>query len=218
MPRFLIACLCLLLAPSVSIAADLSMEDRIRSSVVEALGGAVSAGDVALSSTLKVTDCSSRLLAVAQGTRNVEVRCEDEQGWRIFVPVRIEQIATVVVMARAARAGVPISADQVTIQQRDMVSVAGVAFHDPQQVVGKIPRRGLPPGAVLLDSHLAGSVLLKRGDPVTIQASVAGISVRMEGRAMGSATLGGRVNVENVSTRRIVRGHLTAEGVVQVGR
>ncbi|HEY4560699.1 MAG TPA: flagella basal body P-ring formation protein FlgA, partial [Lysobacter sp.] len=57
---------------------------------------------------------------------------------------------------------------------------------------------------------------LKRGDPVVIVSRAGGIEVRMGGRALGNAVPGAVVAVENLASRRIVRGRLVADGVVEV--
>lgn len=204
-----------LLQPAVGGGHDVRVQ--IREAVVAALGGVVKAEDVAIDPALRVAPCRDKLIAAATGPRNVEVQCPGAGGWRIYVPVRVEQISPVVVLLKGARAGEPLLAEQVTLQQRDVAGLRGAGYSDPSQVVGKVPLRGLPPGAILRTADLADQALLKRGDPVTIRVVTGGVSVSMEGRALGGATLGGRVNVENVSSRRIIRGRLTEPGVVQVG-
>jgi flagella basal body P-ring formation protein FlgA len=60
------------------------------------------------------------------------------------------------------------------------------------------------------------AVMVKRGDPVVLRASIGGTEVRMGGRALGQARVGGILNVENDSSHRIIRGRLAADGSVEV--
>ena len=57
---------------------------------------------------------------------------------------------------------------------------------------------------------------LRRGDPVVLVSRTGGVEVRMPGRALGPAQTGGRIGVENVSSRRVLRGRLVAEGLVEL--
>lgn len=61
------------------------------------------------------------------------------------------------------------------------------------------------------------AVIIKRGDPVVLRASLGGgTEVRMGGRALGQARIGGTLNVENDSSHRIIRGRVAADGTVEV--
>ena len=60
------------------------------------------------------------------------------------------------------------------------------------------------------------AVMVKRGDPVVLRASIGGTEVRMGGKALGQARAGGTLNVENDSSHRIIRGRLAADGTVEV--
>lgn len=60
------------------------------------------------------------------------------------------------------------------------------------------------------------AIMVKRGDPVMLRASIGGTEVTMQGRALGQARAGGVVNVENISSHRIIRGRLTDDGAVEV--
>lgn len=63
---------------------------------------------------------------------------------------------------------------------------------------------------------LESAVMVKRGDPVVLRASIGGTEVRMGGKALGQARAGGTLNVENDSSHRIIRGRLAADGTVEV--
>ncbi len=70
-----------------------------------------------------------------------------------------------------------------------------------------------PPDTVAAE---APTVSVKRGDPVVLRASIGGTEVRMGGKALGPATSGGILNVENDSSHRVIRGRLAADGTVEV--
>ena len=66
------------------------------------------------------------------------------------------------------------------------------------------------------EENPALAVMVKRGDPVVLRASLGGTEVRMGGKALGQARAGGILNVENDSSHRIIRGRLAADGTVEV--
>jgi len=74
-----------------------------------------------------------------------------------------------------------------------------------------------PRMAATAEENPASAVMVKRGDPVILRASLGGgTEVRMGGRALGQARVGGTLNVENDSSHRIIRGRLAADGTVEV--
>lgn len=182
-----------------------------------ALGSAGAQVEASVDPALRMPLCGQPLSAVATGPRMAEVRCPDTPGWRLTVPARVRREADVVVLLGPAQAGVPIGAAQLTVQRRDLGGGAVAGFTDPAQVAGHVPRRALPAGAVVLAGDLAdGAGALRRGDPVVIVSRAGGIEVRMGGRALGGATGGAVVAVENAQSKRIIRGRLVAEGIVEV--
>lgn len=189
---------------------------EIRSAAIAALGGGDTQAEVTLDPALRMAPCSQPLQAVASGPKMAQVRCADTPGWRLYVPVRVRREADVVVLATPAAAGVPIAANQLTVQRRDIGAAAGATFSDPAALVGRIPGRALALGVVPTEADLALGAPLRRGDPVVLVSRTGGVEVRMQGRALGPAQAGGRVAVENTSSHRVLRGKVAAEGVVEI--
>lgn len=182
-----------------------------------ALGGGGAQVQASVDAAVRMPACSQPLQGVALGPRMAEVRCPDASGWRLTVPARVRRDADVVVLIAPVQAGATIDAGQLAVQRRDVAGGSGVGMSDPAQVAGHVARRALPAGAVVTAGDLAdGAGALKRGDPVVIVSRAGGIEVRGSGRALGNAVAGAVVAVENVESRRIVRGRLVADGVVEV--
>lgn len=181
------------------------------------LGGNGAQVDASVDSALRMPVCGQALQAVALGPRMAEVRCTDTPGWRLTVPARVRRDADVVVLTAPVAAGAAIDAGQLMVQRRDVAGGSGVGMADPAQVAGRVARRSMPAGEVVTAGDLAdGAGALKRGDPVVIVSRAGGIEVRAGGRALGAAVSGAVVAVENLGSRRIVRGRLVGEGVVEV--
>lgn len=191
--------------------------DDIRAVAIAALGaGDAQSAEAVLAPTLRMARCSQPLQAVATGATTAQVRCDDAPGWRLYVPVRIRREADVVVLREPAPQGVPITAHQLAVQRRDVGGAQGATFEDPAALVGRIPARALAPGAVPTEADLALGAPLRRGDPVVLVSRTGTVEVRMPGRALGPARAGGTIAVENTSSRRVLRGRLVGEGVVEL--
>lgn len=189
----------------------------IRTAAIAALGATdAQSAEAVLDPRLRLAQCSQPLRAVASGPKTAQVRCDDTPGWRLYVPVRVRRVADVVVLGTPAASGVPISANQLVVQRRDIGDAAGATFSDPAALVGRIPNHALAPGVVPTEADLAIGRPLHRGDPVMLVSRTGGVEVRMPGRALGPARAGGMVAVENMSSHRVLRGRLAEEGVVEL--
>ncbi len=197
-------------------AAGVTDPEAIRTAALEALGVVGTGSQATVDSALRMSECSTPLQATPTGPRTVEVRCTDTPGWRLYVPVRVRKEADVVVLTRPVPAGQAITADHVAIRRRDIAG-GGATYADTSAVVGKTAVQGLAPGAALSRNNLADGALLERGDPVVLVSRTGGVEVRMAGRALGRAAPGDTVSVENLGSRRIIRGRLIGDGVVEVG-
>lgn len=206
-----------LLVPCGARAAGPTPTADIERAAEAALGGAGVQVDASVDPALRMPACTQALQATALGPRMAEVRCPDAPGWRLTVPARVRREADVVVLTAPVRAGQPIDAAALAVQRRDLASGSGAGMADPAQVAGRVARRSLPAGAVVSAGDLVdGAGALKRGDPVVLVSRGGGIEVRVGGRALGNAVSGAVVAVENLASRRIVRGRLVGEGVVEV--
>lgn len=189
---------------------------EIRAAAIAAMGAAEAQAEATVDPALRMVRCSQPLEAVASGPKTAQVRCADTPGWRLYVPVRVRREADVVVLTAPAASGVPIAASQLTVQRRDTAQASGVAFTDPATVAGRIPRRALAAGQAPTETDLATGTLLRRGDPVVLVSRTGGVEVRMQGRVLGPPQSGGTISVENISSHRVLRGRMAAEGEIEV--
>lgn len=191
--------------------------DSIRAAALSTLPAGAE-GEAVLDAALRLPACPVPLLAQATGNSTVEVSCPQASGWRLFVPVRIRHMQTVLILGRGIAAGETITPADITTATRDASRIAGAALADPAAAVGRVARRTLQAGSLLSANDLVAPRLVRRGDAVELVSRRGGVEVRIAGRAMGDGGVNDRVSVENLSSRKIVQGIVGAGGEILVSR
>lgn len=197
------------------LAGDFQPVESIQAAALAALGEGVTA-EATLDPALRMPRCNQPLQAAQSAAGTVEVGCP--AGWRLYVPVKIRRMQTVLVLTRGVAAGETLGADAFVSETRDAGRIVGAALADPSAAVGRVARRTLQAGSVLGSADLVSQRLVRRGDTVGLIARAGGLEVRMTGRALGDAGENERVSVENLSSRRVVQGVVGADGNVVVSR
>lgn len=190
--------------------------ESIRLAAESALASSDARIEARLDPALRMPPCPHALQAHPVSAVNVEVSCPE--GWRLFVPVRVQRVQPVLVLQAAVAPGQALSAASVRVETRDAARLGAAPLTDPSQVLGQSLRRGGRPGQVLTRADLDLVAMVKRGEPVALVAGSGGFEVRMAGRALADAGTGEVVRVENLSSRRVLSGVVSAPGEVRVGR
>lgn len=148
---------------------------------------------------------------------NVGIRCPNAPSWSLYVPVRLEVSAAVVVLAGPAARGEVLRPTQLRVEQRDVARLGGDWLTDPDQAEGMVLRRLVQPGSVLTGSMLERPSIVRRGDRVRLEAAGSAFAVHSEGEALSDAAAGDRVRVRNLHSRTVVEGVVEPSGVVRTG-
>ncbi|MGQ0621255.1 MAG: flagellar basal body P-ring formation chaperone FlgA [Panacagrimonas sp.] len=176
----------------------------------------------ALDARLRFAACDAPLAARTAseagngGAMSIEVRC-DTAGWKLFVPVTIRLQVPVLVAIRPLARGATVSAADIEIQIRDRATLGVAYLGSPDQLGGQVLARAIPAGSVLTAGALMPVRLVKRGQAVTLIGRSGRFQIRAQGKALGDASAGQLIRVENLSSRRVVEGEVNADGTVQVG-
>jgi len=91
---------------------------------------------------------------------------------------------------------------------RKRVNIAGHAgrwWRNAAALTGARLTRPLSAGQPVLGSYVRRSQLLRRGDRVTMVASIGGLQVRAVGKVMQAAGAGDRVLVQNILSRKVLQ-------------
>jgi flagella basal body P-ring formation protein FlgA len=116
----------------------------------------------------------------------------------------------------ALAAGTVIAAGDLDVVKirRDRLD-AGAAT-DPQQLVGKSPRRPLAAGQPILISDVAPPLLVHRGDLVTIVFRTENLQLTAQGSALEDGAEGALVRIENTKSNRVIDAAVTGQDMVMV--
>jgi flagella basal body P-ring formation protein FlgA len=189
-----------------------------------AAADAAGAGDVetvSIDSRLKLSRCAAPLdarveRAITRGAGTIMVSCEAPAPWRLFVPVRVRNDASVVVLARNVQPGATLTAADVAVVRRSSASLPYDYLSDATQVLGRTMRRTQAEGSVVTAAALELPEVVRRGELVTVTSGNAEISVKSEGIALEAARLGQKLKVRSPSGR-VIEGTAEGPGQVRVG-
>lgn len=179
----------------------------------------------ALDARLRVPACPRALSANAPAPGNasawsVSVSCEAGPGgtplWSIYVPVKVSDFRSVVVLSRPLSPGQTIDASAIRLEQRDIATLSYGYLDAPEKAIGQVLKRPLAQGATLTPDAVTPQKVVKRGNEVTIISRSGAIEVRAQGKALGDGGAGERIQVENLSSHRIVDAMVRDGGSVEV--
>lgn len=148
--------------------------------------------------------------------RTIGVRCESQRPWKIFVPVKVKIMSPAVVLTRRLNPGDDIDVTDVSLQTRDVSTMAYGYFSDLKSIQGYTAKRSLANGTLLSPEMLKAPLLIQRGQTVTIAAESGSLSIKMNGKAMSDGSKGDIIRVKNLNSGRIVEGVVQNNGSVKI--
>jgi len=172
----------------------------------------------ALDTRLTMAACGQPIRVAADLSRqqarvNARVSCSAPSPWNLYVPVEIRVYRPVLVATRELRRGEPIGAADVALEERNVLAAAGAPpLTQAADVVGLNARRTIAPGTLLSAGLVELPVLVRRGDRLGVSARSGGITVQINGEALGTARLGERVRVRNLQSGRVIDAVVTGSG------
>lgn len=201
-------------------AIELAAEEEIRRQAPE------SKTEIApIDSRLRLAACDRPLRAslppnVTIGPRvNVRVACTGGfVNWSVTVQVGVFTEASVVVATRALPMGAPISDADVSVEVRRLPGTARCCATNPADVVGLLARRTIPASAVVPLDAVERAPAIKRGEIVTVVASLPGLEIRSSGVALSDARPGETVRIRHSTSSKVIQARADTEGVVRVDR
>jgi flagellar basal body P-ring formation protein FlgA len=175
-----------------------------------------------LDSRLKLDQCNKDLEAfMAPGSRltgktTVGIRCSAPRPWSLYVPATINPFSLVYKTAFPLEKGHTITDKDLTATEHNLTQLNHGYFTDKTMLIGKQTRRRLKQNHVITPQQIKAALMVKRGEEVALIAKSNSFSIRMSGKAMMDGAKGDRIRVKNSSSKRIIEGIVTRNGVVTV--
>jgi flagella basal body P-ring formation protein FlgA len=177
-----------------------------------------------LDSRLRLARCAQALTATLpagmtlQARSTVGVTCPGPVHWTVYVPVILESRINVLVLKHAVARDTKLTAGDVEVQTRKVAGPGAAYLTAPGELSNRTVRRPLSAGTTLSADMLAPDLIVHRGQQVTLLSQGGAIEVRASGRALADAAAGGRVQVQNSTSLRIVEGVVESADIVRVAR
>lgn len=154
--------------------------------------------------------------ARAWGNTNVNVRCQVENGWSIFVSVRIRVIGEYLVTTRPLSQGQVIVETDLAKSRGDLASLPAGIVTDIAQAVGKSMAISVSSGQPLRNDLLKQPMVVQQGQSVRVLSKGPGFQVTSgDGRALNNA-IDGQVVQVRIANGHVVSGIARPGGVVEV--
>ena len=172
---------------------------------------------------LRLQNCPSSALRakVASSTRlpgraSVEVSCEAEHRWKIYVQATVATKARIPVPRWNIPRNQQISLADIEYREITMTEPINGIIDREELVIGKIASRFLTAGEPLRTSHISTPLLVERGQNVTIRYRVGHLELTAAGTAQAAGHQGDWIRVRNTNSGTLVEGRVNADGSVLV--
>lgn len=175
-----------------------------------------------LDTRLQLKKCNISLETFSTGAMNnssrttVGVRCSGLNPWTLYVPVTISALVNVVFSSRALTRGALIDAEDLEVQQVPLNKLPIGYLSDPSQITNFELIRPLNVGMPITLSAIRPRNIVQQGQEVIIKAQIAGLQVRMTGKALKNGQSGDLIPVRNLRSGRTVEATIMNESTVSV--
>ena len=150
------------------------------------------------------------------GRTSVEVSCDSARPWKILVTVYIKKYINIIIAKHSLPAGSVITANDIGLKRADVSRVRGGYFTEISQLSNMVLRRSIKKGKILSSSALKPRQLVSRGDEILILAQTSNLTIKVKGKALMNGTLGQRIKVKNLNSKRIFQAIVISNGLVKV--
>ncbi|WP_300049626.1 flagellar basal body P-ring formation chaperone FlgA [Malikia sp.] len=149
------------------------------------------------------------------GSMRVGMRCLSPKPWTVYANASVSEAKAHYVTKDPLQAGHQLQLEDLEARRAHSEDLPAGAISDPQQLLGRTLRQPLEAGTILRAVLIRDTLVISAGQTVKLIASGPGFSIHTEGRAMGNAMSGQRVQVRNGSGQ-IIQGVALPSGMVSV--
>jgi flagella basal body P-ring formation protein FlgA len=178
-----------------------------------------------LESRLHLARCAPKDLTASlppgsnvQARSTVAVTCTGRVHWAVYIPVTVESKISVLVLKRPVSRDDRLTATDVTVETRRTAGPGNAYLTAITDLGGRTVRRPLAAGTALSVDMFTADLIVRRGQAVTLLSSGGSIEVRASGKALVDGAAGARIQVQNLSSMRIVEGVVESADQVRIAR
>lgn len=188
---------------------------------VKGLPGQASFSVGSIDAQNNLTPCPSFAVSLPPGARawgrtSVNVRCQTEGGWSIFVPVHIRILGDYLVTARPLTLGQIVTGADLTKNHGDLTDLPAGILTEDSQAIGKQVAQSITSGRPLRGDMLRQVLVVHQGQSVKVVSKGPGFQVAGgDGHALGNAAEGQMVQVR-LQNGHVVSGIARAGSVVEI--
>jgi len=176
-----------------------------------------------LDNRLRLKACNKPLEAfttnnrkIGLGKQTIGVKCSAPVAWSLYVPVKVKVFRPVVIASRPLAAHHIITKSDIKVVSLDIGSFHQGYIKNSKQIIGQQLKYALSMGTVINPNSVKRQKIIKRGELISLVATAGKMEVRMTGTALSDGSLGQRVRVKNLSSKRVVEGVVDGPGVIKV--
>ncbi|WP_086932542.1 flagellar basal body P-ring formation chaperone FlgA [Agarilytica rhodophyticola] len=173
-----------------------------------------------LDSRLRLNRCDDNLtFKISQPPQNisnitVKTSCVGKHRWTIYVPVKIDVYANVLVAKRSLSRGHLFTEHDLDYRQLNTASSGYGYLEDMSRVIGMELKRPISSGDIVHLALLKKPNIVRKGQTVIVTSKSRFLSVETEGIALISGQLGQDIRVKNQRSNKIVQARIVAPGIV----
>ncbi len=175
-----------------------------------------------LDSRSRLPRCTGPLKAfLPSGSRvahrtTVGVQCPDASGWKVYLPVTVNAVATALVATRPLPPNTVLSSTDVQRVKRNIASLGYGYISTLDGGSGYRTKRSIAQGAIITPPMIEAAVMIRRGQAVTLLSHAGPVAVSMAGIADNDGSLGSRIKVRNATSGRVIEGIVRSAETVEI--
>lgn len=147
---------------------------------------------------------------------SILISCAGKRPWRMYVTASVEIYGEAIVAARPLTRGERLTSAALTTSEVQLNASRRGTLTDIDAIQGMMVRRPVKTGTMLTPDLLEAPDAIERGDHVIIVAQSGSFSVSSRGKALGNASIGEQVLVENLRSARTLKATVVAPGRVEI--
>ena len=143
----------------------------------------------------------------------IKVRCAAERTWTVFIPIKVNRYANVLVVNKSLNRGSVLTTDDIEFSRVNL-SYGSNHLFAIDQAVGKELKRPMSAGGILSMKHLQEPDIIYKGQQVTVKAESPHLSVKAPAIALSAGHMGELIKVKNQQSQRVISVTVVGPGEV----